>query len=251
MIRAEGLSFRYAKSSYVFRGVSVDICDGCLIALIGPNGVGKSTLVKCLAGLLDADEGYVGIDGVDIRRMSPRQVSSRVSVVAQETVPPSLSVYDAVLAGRLPRSPIMPRHEDRDIVIDALKVFGLTGIAESPCTRVSGGELRRVLLARAYVQETKNLLLDEPLNGLDFRARHETMKLVLSLAHEAGNAVFAVMHDLDIALRYCDGFVAINHEGCVSNVLSPSELTGPMLSGLYGVECFLENANGRMIVELA
>lgn len=252
MITARNISYRYdrqAKDGFVFRGVSVDVLDGSLIALIGPNGAGKSTLIRCLAGLLHVCEGLIGVDGLSVYGLHPRELARMVSMVSQDTASPFLSVYDTVLAGRFPHSGMIPSKKDELATLEALDAFGLSQLAGSVCSQISGGELQKVLLARSYVQGAKNILLDEPLNGLDFKARHETMRRISTLVRTEGNAALVVMHDLDIAFQYCDGFIALDVDGGISSLMTKGEVTGAVLSDLYGIGCSVRTIGDRTIIE--
>ena len=191
----------------VLDGVSATVPEGKLVGLVGPNGAGKTTLLRTIHGVLDPDRGEVRIGGDPVRALSSAEISRRIAVVPQDTTLSfDFPVENVVAMGRHPyRSRLSgPDADDRERVAAAMERTDVTEFAERPITAVSGGERKRVLLARALAQDAPILLLDEPTASLDVNHQVRTLELVRDLVDEDGKTVVAAIHDLDLAARYCD-----------------------------------------------
>ncbi|MBP2251759.1 iron complex transport system ATP-binding protein [Halarchaeum solikamskense] len=210
----------------VLDGVSLSVEAGELVGLVGPNGAGKTTLLRTLAGYLTPDAGSVRVDGDDVHALTSKAASRRVAVVPQSSAFSfDFAVHDVVAMGRHPyRSRLRPA-DDADgaaRVEAALERCELTDLADRPVTAVSGGERRRVLLARALAQDTPVTLLDEPTAGLDVNHQIRTLDLIRDLVDDGRRAVAAI-HDLGLAARYCDRLVVLSG-GCVHAAGPPAEV---------------------------
>ncbi|TDE37608.1 ABC transporter ATP-binding protein [Nonomuraea mesophila] len=204
--------------------------DGEFAALVGPNGCGKSTLLRTIYRALRPSAGLIRVDGDDVHRLSWRESARRTAVVAQET-PSELefTVGEVVLMGRTPY--------ERDAAADAercaraLDRVGLTGAEERVYATLSGGEKQRALIARALVQETRLLLLDEPTSHLDIRHQLE----ILHLVRELGVATLAVLHDLNQAAAFCDRLYVMSAGRVLAGGPPEQVLTPELISEVYGV----------------
>ena len=211
MIEVKNLSFSYDKP--VLRDISFSLRGGECCAVLGNNGAGKSTLLKCVGRILRPQRGAVRIDGRDVSALSGRQLAREIAYVAQDERPGELTVFDAVLLGRRPYIRWEATERDRALVSGLLEQLELDVLALRPLSRLSGGERQKVQLARALAQEPRLLLLDEPTSSLDVRNQHEVMRLVRRLARERQLGVLTVLHDLNLALRYCDRFLLLRDGG--------------------------------------
>ncbi|GAB3842763.1 ABC transporter ATP-binding protein [Nesterenkonia populi] len=233
MLEAFELTHSY-RDRPVLHGVSLRAGKGEVVGLTGPNGSGKTTLLRALYGALAPDAGRVELNGEDVRRIPPKRLAQRVAVVVQE--PPSdlmLSVADIVLLGRTPHLGMFSRQgpEDERLAADALERVGLLHLADREFSGLSGGEKQRVLIARALAQQAECLLLDEPTNHLDISYQHQ----VLHLVRELGITAVVVLHDLNLAARYCDSIVLLSH-GRLYAEGSPEEvLTKDTIEPVYHV----------------
>ncbi|WP_247008975.1 ATP-binding cassette domain-containing protein [Halorientalis litorea] len=211
MITVENLAVSRGDAQ-VLTDVSLSVADGEFVALVGPNGAGKTTLLQTVNGLLDPDAGAVTVAGRDVTTCSSREVSRLVATVPQNpTMAFDFSVADVVAMGRTPYQSRFGRanpSEERQRVERALARTDTAELSDRSVSAVSGGERRRVLLARALVQDTPALLLDEPTASLDINHRVRTLELVSDLVAE-GKTAFAAIHDLDLAARYCDRLVLL------------------------------------------
>ncbi len=211
--------------------VSLSSSPGKIVGLIGPNGAGKSTLLKVMAGLLTPTGGEVRFDKKKISDISVRERAQNLAFLPQEHVVYwPITVYDLVAMGRLPyRRPLrLPDAADREVVDSALSAMSIESLAHRAANELSGGELARVLLARALAQTPKILLADEPTAGLDpahkLRLLHH-----LSAVSKQGLSVILVLHDLGLAARFCDRLVLLSKgriydEGAPRKVLAASAL---------------------------
>jgi iron complex transport system ATP-binding protein len=224
------------RDAEVLAGVDLEVRAGEWVGLIGPNGAGKTTLLHLLAGLLHrrdaAVRGEIGVAGLDPRRARRRAMARRVALVPQRpVVPPGLAVRDYVLLGLAPHlSPWAPESpRDRAAVGVVLDRLALTALAARPAAELSGGELQRVVLARAVVQRPAVLLLDEPTSALDIGHQQAVLDLVDRLRGEEGLTVVAAMHDLTLAGQYADRLVLLDAgqvaaDGPPGHVLTPELL---------------------------
>jgi iron complex transport system ATP-binding protein len=211
VIEADRLSWSYGDAA-VLRAVSLATAPGRLLGLIGPNGSGKTTLLRLLYGALASPTGTVSVDGRPLAGMRPRETAQRLAVVVQESGgESSLTVAEMVLLGRTPHLATFQRTTERDheIATEALRRVGAGHLATRAFAGLSGGERQRVLIARALTQQASHLLLDEPTNHLDIRYQHEVLGLLARLVRDLGTTSVVVLHDLNLAARYCDDLVLL------------------------------------------
>lgn len=202
MIDISDLQFGYRRKQ-ILRGISLTLKPGELVALLGANGAGKSSLIKCLARINQPSGGLIRLDGKPISDFTRLEFARQVAYVPQSiSADTPLNVFETVQLGRVPHMKRTISAADRDKVFDMIDRFGLSGHAFSPLSELSGGERQRVSLARAVVQEPSVLLLDEPTSALDLRHQMETMQVVQGLAKDHGMSVLIAMHDLSLAARF-------------------------------------------------
>ena len=213
----------------ILNGVDLEVPEGEMMALVGPNGTGKSTLLRTLAGLLPIPSGRVLVAGRDLVKLSPLERARTLAMVGQqEETPADLRVAEVVALGLLPHRPPWSGggRKERNAVAKALEQVSMTAYANRGFHQLSGGEQRRVLLARGLAQRTELLLLDEPTNHLDIRHQHALLRMVRGL----GRTVIAAIHDLDLAATYFDHIVVLNDGGVAADG-KPSEVLTPELVG--------------------
>ncbi|MFP4591107.1 MAG: heme ABC transporter ATP-binding protein [Halobacteriales archaeon] len=236
MIDLDAVHFAY-EDEPVLDGVSLEVCNGEVVGLIGPNGAGKTTLLRLVAGYLTPAAGTIAIDGDDVVDLGAKATSRRVAVVPQATdLSFDFPVREVVAMGRHPHRGRFERstRNDRERVEVALAATATASLADRSFATISGGERKRVLLARALAQGASNLLLDEPTASLDLNHQVAVFDLVDGLRTD-DHAVLAAIHDLDLAARYCDR-LALLHEGRVVAVGPPREVLQPsVLEAAYGI----------------
>lgn len=247
MIETKGLTFSYSNSAQILSGVSFSAEGGHFLALLGNNGAGKSTLLKCLNGILPVGAKTVYADGHDLHEMKRRRLAQTMAYVEQSNEASRLTVYDVVLMGRKPYITVSPAPEDLAIVEQTLDRLELRPFAMRYVDELSGGELQKVVIARAVAQRPKILLLDEPTSNLDLRNQHEVMALAASLAFEDQMLVVTVIHDLNLALRYCDRFLLMDG-GTVYRYGDESVLTPASIEAVYGVQTLIAEIDGQKTV---
>jgi iron complex transport system ATP-binding protein len=251
VIRTRALRASY-NGHEVLKGVDLDISEGEFTGLLGPNGCGKTTLLRCLTGSLDPVSGSIEILGKSRSRWRPRELARRMALLPQENNPGfDFRVSEIVSMGRYPH---MGRFSfsDRDgteAVKDAMERCGLGGMEEKSINELSGGERQRVFIARSLAQEPDLLLLDEPTKNLDIRHSLDIMSLVRKLNRERRTTVLAVLHDIDLAARFCDE-VALMKDGKLA-VKGPRDwvLDERWMREVFDINCRI-HAGKRIHVEI-
>ena len=220
-------------SGFDFRAVA-----GELVGLVGPNGTGKTTLLRLMSGVLRQGGGNILLRGADVGRMRPRDRARLVSVVPQNPgVPLGLTAFEVALLGRNPHLGLLQWEGPRDaeVAMEALEATGTAHLAHRKVDSLSGGERQRVLIAMALAQQAPVMLLDEPTSSLDIAHQPAIMELLHSLRFSEGSAVIVAMHDLTLAAQFCDRIVVI-HQGRNFAEGSPGEvLTEQIIQTVYGI----------------
>ena len=245
-LEAQEIEARYAPGDPpILAHLTLEVRPGELVGVVGPNGSGKSTLVRALSRTLRPARGAALLDGRDLYAVVSARASARqIGVVPQDTQAAfEFTVREVVAMGRAPRLPRRPfaseTPADEAAVREALRLSGIEALAERLVTTLSGGERQRVLLARALAQEPDVLLLDEPTAHLDLRHQTQVLALVLTLAHEDGKAVLAVLHDLNLAASYCDRLILLHGGVIVAQGVPAQVLTAEHLQQVYGVRVWV------------
>jgi iron complex transport system ATP-binding protein len=251
VVAIEGLGFSYGEA-VVLHDLTMAVEPHEVLAIVGPNAAGKTTLLRCIERVLSPRVGTVCIDGDDLKALSAREVSRRVASVPQSHTPAfPYTVQDIVLMGRNPYlgAASQPAVHDVLVATEAMKALGIQTIAGRPYTQLSGGQLQLVLLARALAQEAQVLLLDEPTAHLDFRNRHLVLTRIRNLAIERGLAVIMTVHDPNDAMQYADRAALISKGTLVECGQPKDVLTAVNLQQLYGIPIeVLTDGTRRVIV---
>lgn len=234
-VEVKGVKVHY-KSVKALDGVSMSVESGEILSIVGPNGAGKSTLLKVINGVLRPKIGTVYLNQKSLSEISLREVAKKIGLVPQNIhLTGMLTVYDFVMTGRRPYINFMPSKKDEEKVYEALKIVGAIDLAERTLEELSGGELQRVIIARALAGEPEVLLLDEPTSNLDIKYQIETQKLAKSLSSK-GLIIIMAIHDLTYAYRISDKILMLN-KGKVYAAGKPEEvLTLKTIQEVYGVK---------------
>lgn len=208
MVEVNNISFAYRRTSRnVLEDISFAIQKNQCIAILGNNGAGKSTLLKCIDRICPAKKGAVLVDSKNVFNMKKNVVAQNIAYVPQMNKSLNMTVFDLILLGRKPYIKWDATSKDRQIVFDIIQKMKLNDFALRNVSELSGGELQKVMLARALAQEPKLLLLDEPTSNLDPRNQHEVLQIIKKIANEHDTCLAIVIHDLNLAIRYCDRFI--------------------------------------------
>lgn len=230
-LNVEQASYAYSSGfrsapTFTLGATSFQAHERELVAILGPNASGKSTLLRLLAGTIAPLSGRVALDGEEVSRLDPRTRAQRIAVVQQETamIYPTIS-GDYVLQGRHPysRGLRLPSKEDVSIAEDALAQVGAEHLANRSMDKLSGGEKQRIILARALAQQPRLILLDEPTLHLDIGAQVELLERLRALSAQHRYAVVVVTHELSLAAEFADQVLLLQHGRCL-RVGTPAEV---------------------------
>jgi len=252
LVRARGIAHAFGAAP-VLRGVDLELAPGRLVAVAGPNGAGKTTLLRALSGVLRTDAGAVELGGRPLAELSRREIAQCLAVVPQDSAMPfPFSVREMVALGRAPFLGPLGREsaEDAARTAAALAALDLAPLAARAYPTLSGGEKRRVLLARALAQGVDAWLLDEPTAHMDLGHGLSCFGFLREwLAADPARGIALVTHDLVLAARFADELVLLAH-GEVAARGAPAEvLTAERIAAVYGVEARVDrDADGRLLL---
>ena len=242
MIEVNSISFRYHKD-WVLEDVSFRVEKGEFVGVIGPNGSGKTTLLKILYRLLSPQKGEILFELVPMKKMDRNDIAKRIAVVAQETqLLFPFSVLETVLMGRSPYLGQLMFESGKDLEISkrAMEWTNILPFSERPMDELSGGERKRVFIARALAQEPEVILLDEPTANLDIHHQIDFLDLILTLNREKGLTIVMASHDMNIASEFCDRLILLQG-GRIYKMGTPEEvITEENIESVYGCEVWID-----------
>lgn len=247
-IDVQGLSFSYG-SREILRDLSFSIPNGCLVNVLGPNGVGKSTLFRCILGLNASYTGSICVNGKELRELSVRERAREISYIPQSHAPVyDYEVVDVVLmaTGSDLKMLSSPGPSQLQRAHDALERIGIGHLAHRTYTQISGGEQQLVLIARAIAQNAQTIIMDEPTSALDYGNTVRVLSCVRQLARE-GLSIVQSTHNPDHAFLYSDRTMVLSN-GQLAAFGSPHEvITSSMISDLYGIEVEVNSLYGDKV----
>ncbi|PKK39898.1 Ferrichrome transport ATP-binding protein FhuC [Clostridiaceae bacterium JG1575] len=223
----------------VVQGLNLQIPKGKVTSLIGPNGCGKSTILKAVGRILKPRNGFVLLNGSDIRTLPTRKVAQKMSILPQTpTAPAGLTVRELVSYGRFPRRAGFGSlsEEDQSMITWALGVTRLFDLQSEVVDHLSGGQRQRAWIAMAIAQQTDLILLDEPTTYLDMAYQLEVLDLLKQLNEERGSTIAMVLHDLNLASRFSDCLTAIRDGGIIAQGTPEEIMTPKILRKTFGID---------------
>ncbi|MFZ7132416.1 MAG: ABC transporter ATP-binding protein [Eubacteriales bacterium] len=247
MLKINGLEFGYKVDKKILKDITFDVFNGECIAVLGNNGAGKSTMLKCINKIISPHKGIVMVNGLSILDKSPLEIAKSTAYVAQKNEGTGITAYDAILLGRKPFIKFSPNKEDYEIVENIIHDLNLESISMYYIDELSGGELQKVMIARALAQQPKVLLLDEPTSSLDMKNQLEVLRLIKEVSQKKQIAVVIVIHDLNLALRYCNQFLFLKDRNvyCYGGL---EVMTPENIRAVYQVPVVVEKYENQRIV---
>ncbi|XHH09682.1 MAG: ABC transporter ATP-binding protein [Candidatus Bathyarchaeia archaeon] len=240
------ITFSY-RSRQVLNGVSFKVQADDVVSILGPNGVGKTTLLKCIGKVLTPETGATFIEGTNLHQLSKKHIAQNIGYVAQKSETSRTTVFDAVLLGRKPHFEWDVTERDIRLAGRVLHLLGLDGLSLKYIDEISGGEYQLVQIARVLVQQPKVVLLDEPTSSLDLSNQHMIMHLIRNIVKKNHMAAVMVIHDLNLAIRHSDKFVLMK-DGIVYAVGGHEVITPANIKQVYNVDAFVETVRGIPVV---
>ena len=244
-LESNGVAFSYPGRD-VLKDVTFTFEGPQLVAILGPNGVGKSTLIHCIDRILRPTKGTVMIDDRDTMDMKMKEMAKTVGYVpyaSSDTFP--MSVVDAVLLGRHPHSNWRSTRKDVAIVYDILKRMGIDDLAKCQFNELSAGQHQKAMLARGLVQDPEILLLDEPTANLDVKHQLGVTKLLRDLTRERKMLTVMICHDLNIASKYADSIIMMKDGTIFAAGSAEDVITRENIETVYDVKCRIIDDGGR------
>lgn len=248
----KNVSFAYKSSQTpALHDINLVLEEPGLYCIVGPNGVGKSTMVKCMNRILKPTSGQVLLNDVDIQNMKLKEIAEHIGYVPVQTQDVfSMPVIDAILLGRQKANKWKTTDEDLEIAARVMKMMGIQDLAMRGFNHLSAGQHQKVAIARGLVQEPEMLILDEPTANLDVKHQVYVSELLRAMAIEENMIVLMISHDLNIAAKYAHKIIVMEHGTVVDVGTSKDIITEDLVARVYEVECKIEDDEGRPHVVL-
>lgn len=248
----KNVSFAYKSSQTpALHDINLVLEEPGLYCIVGPNGVGKSTMVKCMNRILKPTSGQVLLNDVDIQNMKLKEIAEHIGYVPVQTQDVfSMPVIDAILLGRQKANKWKTTDEDLEIAARVMKMMGIQDLAMRGFNHLSAGQHQKVAIARGLVQQPEMLILDEPTANLDVKHQVYVSELLRAMAIEENMIVLMISHDLNIAAKYAHKIIVMEHGTVVDVGTSKDIITEDLVARVYEVECKIEDDEGRPHVVL-
>lgn len=247
MLKIKNLYYSYPNGPDLLENINFSQEKGKVLAILGNNGAGKSTMLKCLNKIIVPDKGSVRIGDKELMDMTVGEIAKEVAFVAQSIPNTQMLVHDMVMLGRKPYMGWGFIKEDYEIVEESLRSLDLMHMKDRFVNELSGGERQKVMLARALAQQPNLLLLDEPTSNLDIQNQHQVLKIVQDICYETGIMAIVVIHDINLALRFCDNYLLMN-EGQIYNYGGSEILTRQAIWDIYNIHGEIINIKDKQVL---
>ncbi len=247
MIQIENLRCAFGNKT-VLHNISAHIEESGFYAILGANGSGKTTLLRCIANMLPPTAGHVTIAQRDVRNYKAKELAQQLALVRQQVHTDfEFSAFEIVLMGRNPYQSHLQNesHHDWDVVEHSMKQTNTWHLRLAKVHQMSGGELQRVMIARALAQQTPIMLLDEPISNLDIAHQYDIMELLRDINRKEHKTILLVIHDLNLALRYCPSLLLLHQGNVLFQGATEKGLTPDNIRTVFQIHASLEEVAGR------
>ena len=247
-LRIDSLCQGYGDHT-VIDGISFEVEKGMVVSVLGPNGSGKSTLIRTVCGIMPPRGGSIDAEGKSVSDMSPKEISRCMGYVPQKYVQTDyMKVFDAVLIGRAPYMSWSYSKKDFECAERAIDRMGIFDLADKYVNDLSGGQLQKVIIARALAQNPEYYILDEPTSALDLRNQMVALRTVKDIVSDGDSGALVALHDLNLAMRFSDRVIMLK-DGGIHAMGAPEEvITERNVMDVYGVRSEIyEGINGRFV----
>lgn len=246
VLEVDDVRFSYDDHE-VLKGVSLTAERNEIISILGPNGVGKTTLLRCICNMLTPSSGKITVCDKDMSATGNREMAKLVGYVPQKAEISRTTVFDSVLIGRRPHMGLTYSETDMEIAWDIMESLSLTDKALKFVDEISGGEFQKVQIARAITQQPELLVLDEPSNNLDIANQHITMSMIERAVRDRGLCTVMTMHDINLAACYSDKFVFVK-DGQIAAFGGHEVITPEIIHSVYGINVDVITHAGQTVV---
>ncbi|MFN2354789.1 MAG: ABC transporter ATP-binding protein [Desulfopila sp.] len=247
MLSVQDIRIGYKNDQDILKDVGFSLQGGEMLAILGPNGAGKTTLLRCINGIIRPWSGCVQVDKADVFQMKSTEIARNLGYVAQRNEAGRMTVFDAVLLGRKPHIQWKIGDDDLAKTSGALQQLDLDHLALRHIDELSGGELQKVCIARALVQEPKVLLLDEPTSSLDLKNQLDILQTIRWVVQEHRIGAVMTMHDLNLAFRFADRFLFLKDGRIFANGRK-NQIDADTVAAVYGVKVDIVQHNGQTVI---
>ena len=246
ILSVSDINFTYGSQG-VLSGVDFNLKGGELLAILGPNGVGKTTLLKCINAIHRPSAGSIMVEDRNVLEMRPNEIAKGIGYVAQKNECARITVFDAILMGRKPHIQWRVGDNDLKMVDSAIRRLHMEALSLRYIDQLSGGELQKVSIARAMVQEPRLMLLDEPTSSLDLKSQVDIMTMLRRVVDEHRIAAIMTMHDLNTALRYADKVLFLKN-GQIHSTGPTCDVTTGVVEEVYGLPVHIHTVQGYPMI---
>ncbi len=253
MIEIENLRCTFGNKT-VLHDLSAQIEEGGFYAILGANGSGKTTLLRCIANILPPSSGRITIDRREVRDYKPKELARKLSLVRQQVHTDfEFSAFEIVLMGRNPYQSHLQNesYHDWEVVEQCMKQTNTWHLRLAKVHQMSGGELQRVMIARALAQQTPIMLLDEPTSNLDIAHQYDIMELLRDINRKEHKTILLVIHDLNLALRYCPSLLLLHQGNVLFQGATADGLTPDNIRTVFQIHATLEGEGRQRRLSIA